>query len=285
MPIPRVLALLLSALLLCLCLPKPTSALPRIVPLYAAFTEILVALDCQDALVARTQTDTQPSLASLPVIGTHMQPNLERLVALKPDIVLQLAGRSLAHAQAERLRSLGIRVEELDLATFSDIFAVTERLGALLGRKDKASALVDGWKKRLHEAKALRPKKTYRLFFEVRYPGLLAAGRDNIVNSIIALSGGVNVVGHPKKLVRLGEETVFALDPDVYVVQKGPMNPNPLPFADRPGFDRLAAIAKGHTLLVREELFSRPGPASIEAVMTLSTYLHALEVSESEAKR
>ena len=112
------------------------------------------------------------------------------------------------------------------------------------------------------------------VFFEVRYPNLLGAGEGSILTDIIRASGGENcLAGHPDKLVRLSEETLIGLDPDIYLVQEGAMNKNPLPPAERAHFRSLKAVRRGGVLVVPESLFSRPGPSSITATEQLGAFI------------
>ena len=122
----------------------------RVIALYGAFNEIFLALGAGDLLVARTAADGNlPELAVLPAIGTHMRPNAELVLAQQPDVVLQLEGRSEAQTQTENLRSLGLKVLTFEVNSFERLFEVTETLGRLAGREDKAQVLVNGWKGRV----------------------------------------------------------------------------------------------------------------------------------------
>ena len=153
-----------------------------------------------------------------------MRPNAELVLAQQPDVVLQLEGRSEAQTQTENLRSLGLKVLTFEVNSFERLFEVTETLGRLVGREDKAQALVDGWKSRVQALRSRNAgKPVTRVFYEVRYPNLLAAGRGGISSEILALAGGENVVSDGKKLVRYSEESLIAADPDAYIIQKGPM--------------------------------------------------------------
>lgn len=248
----------------------------RIIPLYGAFAELLLALDARDLLVARTQADAHiPALATLPAVGTHMRPNAECIVAQRPDLVIQLAGREDARLQTAHLRSLGLTVLHFSLNSFADMFAVTETLGRLTDRARQAQALIRHWQERLQAVQIRHAgKKPVRLFYEVRYPNLLAAGGKSIIAEIIALAGGVNVVSQDKKLVRYNEESLVAADPDAYIIQKGPMNPAPVPLSQRPHYQNLRAVRHGRVLVVPEAHFARPGPQAVDAVEELSQWLH-----------
>ena len=248
----------------------------RVIALYGAFNEIFLALGAGDLLVARTAADGNlPQLAALPAIGTHMRPNAELVLAQRPDVVVQLEGRSEAQTQTENLRSLGLNVLTFEVNSFERLFEVTLTLGQLAGREREASALVSGWKRRLEALRSRAAgKPAVRVFYEVRYPNLLAAGRGGISSEILALAGGENVVTDSKKLVRFSEEALIAADPDVYLIQQGPMNPAPTPLAERDHYKGLGAVRGGRELVVDEERFARPGPRALDAAEELANWLH-----------
>ena len=247
----------------------------RVIALYGAFNEIFLALGAGDLLVARTAADGNlPELAALPAIGTHMRPNAELVLAQRPDVVVQLEGRSEAQTQTENLRSLGLNVLTFEVNSFERLFEVTQLLGQLVGREQAATALVNGWKGRLQALRSSSAGKPGpRIFYEVRYPNLLAAGRGGISSEILALAGGENVVTDSKKLVRFSEEALIAADPDVYLIQQGPMNPAPTPLDERDHYKGLRVVREGRVLVVDEDRFARPGPRALDAAEELAGWL------------
>ena len=100
---------------------------------------------------------------------------------------------------------------------------------------------------------------------------MLAWGKSGIVNEIIEAAGGVNVIEQPKKLVRISEEILFQKEPDVYIIQQGPMNPIPQALEERPAFKNLHSAQK--VLIVDERKFARPGPNSVESAEILHDFL------------
>jgi iron complex transport system substrate-binding protein len=249
-------------------LPAPAS---RVIALYGAFNEILADLGREDILVARTSADElPPSLAAKPSIGTHLRPNAELILGLRPDLVIQLGGRDEALESVRFLEERGLSVAVFTIETFDQLFSVTQRLGILTASQDQATARVTAMREELErvqaQARAVRP----RIFFEARYPNLLAAGQGSMVTEIISRAGGENCVTAPDKLVRLGEEEVLRLAPDIYLMQKGPMNPQPMPMAERPLFRTLDCLQADQVFVVEQGLFSRPGPRSLEAVRQLA---------------
>ena len=247
----------------------------RIIPLYAALSDTLLALGLDKQIIARTVSDDILP-ASLPAVGTHMRPNPELMTALKPDLVVQLEGRSEAGLAAQSLARLGIPVARFRISSFEELFSCIERLGVLCGREQEAASLVAGMRERLKAAKEQAPQNapTPSVFFEVRYPNLLGAGAGSMLSDIIIVAGGENSLKkHPDRMVRLSEEMLVSLDPDIYLVQQGPMNKNPSPPEQRAHFSSLGAVRNGFVFFVPEARFSRPGPQSVTAVEELAGIL------------
>ena len=257
----------------------------RIIALYGAYNEILAGMGLESRLVGRTKADVSPpSIVSRPSIGTHMRPNIEMVIGLRPDLIIQGAGRKEAMMPVNQLLNEGLTVAVFNPTGFSDLFSVIERIGVLVGEQSTAMNLVAALRGRLDTvAKRLaatpsRPK----IFFEVRYPDILSAGTNSMVNDIIERAGGSNCVSVNKKLVRMSIETLIACNPDFYVVQQGPMNRNPVQPAERPHFTVLQAVRNGRVMTVDEQVFSRPGPRSVEAVEQLAAFLHPRVMSEDK---
>lgn len=227
--------------------------------------------------MGRTKTDRLPrSIVSKPSIGTHMRPNVEMVVALKPDLIVQGGGRRDAMIPVNQLRSQGLPVAVFTPSSFKDLFSVIQKLGVLTGVADRAADLTARMKQRLKAVndRVKRAESTPSVFFEVRYPNLLAAGRASIVNDVIEAAGGRNCVSRDKKLVRLNMEALIQWSPDYYVVQEGAMNRSPANPAERPHFRVLDAVVNNRVLFVDEQIFSRPGPRSVDAVEQLSRFIH-----------
>ncbi|MFW5487940.1 MAG: ABC transporter substrate-binding protein [Desulfovibrio sp.] len=261
------------------CLDAPAR---RIAPLYAAISEILDGLDRCNTVVVRTRGDDLACLHDVPAAGTHLRPNLELILGLQPDLAVQMTGRKKALLPVAQLREQGIPTAVFQVHNFEDLFRVIERIGVLTDSSPRAQELVQSMRQRLDAihtrvAKLPRPK----VFYEVRYPNLLGAGRNSMVNAVIEQAGGSNILQQDEKLVRLNEEVLLAADPDVYLVQQGPMNPTPQPPAQRDHFKELKAVSNGRVLMVKERLYSRPSSRSVDAVEQLSRFLHPAAFSQA----
>ncbi|NCC25973.1 MAG: ABC transporter substrate-binding protein [Deltaproteobacteria bacterium] len=257
----------------------------RIVPLHGGLAEILLALGAGDRIVARTDADQDvPGLADLPSIGTHMRPGVERVVHLRPDLVVQMDGRDEARESVQALESLGLTVAVFRAADMDGLMRTLDRLGTLTGTQARACDLADSWQARLKAVEIrVADRPPVPLVFEVRYPNLLVAGDQGMTADIIRRAGGRNLVTEPAKLVRLGEETLVALAPEAYVTLTGPMNPCPIRLPDRPHFRTLPAVRHNRVLNVDQLACVRPGPRNIEAVEELAAFLHP-SISTGEAR-
>ena len=249
----------------------------RVIALYGAFNEILDGLGRANVIVARTNADALPaSIKRLPVIGTHMRPNTEAVLAQKPDLVLQLAGRKEASLPVEALRKHGLNVAMFHVSTFAELFSVIRRVGVLTGAEAQAEDMVRGMEARLAALDAAMAATTERprVFFEVRSPNMFSVGQGSLVTEIIRRAGGVNCVEDRARFARLSEEEVIRLAPQAYLIQRGPMNPAPLPLTQRPRLRGLPAATTGRAWFVDEMKYSRPGPRNVDAVEELSLLLH-----------
>lgn len=249
----------------------------RIISLYGAYSEILFAIGAGDKLVARTRADRfPPSILDKPSVGTHLRPNMELVLGLQPDLIIHAVGRKHGHEVIRQIQQKGFTVAVFQPRNFAELFSVIDRLGILTGEEANAQLLVNGQSSRLRQIdlRLAKSKDRPKVFFEVRYPNLLGAGQGSIINDVILKAGGLNCLPNEKKLVRINIETLIDYDPDVYVVQKGPMNRNPGSPESRPNFQVLKAVQQGRVFFVDEYVFSRPGPRSVEAVEKLAAYLH-----------
>ncbi|MDY0226659.1 MAG: ABC transporter substrate-binding protein [Desulfomicrobium apsheronum] len=246
----------------------------RIIALYGAFNEILADMGRENLLIARTASDDlPPSIAGKPSIGTHLRPNAELIIGLAPDLVLQLGGRGEAMEPVRFLEKRGLKVAVFDLENFDQLFSVMERLGTLTASTDQATERIHFMRSELARIEAQNRPPRPKIFFEARYPTLLAAGQGSMASEIIFKAGGENCVAAPDKLVRLGEEELLRLAPDIYLMQAGPMNPSPVPMTDRSLFRTLECVNSGQVHVVDQKVFSRPGPRSLEAVRQLSNII------------
>jgi len=187
----------------------------------------------------------------------------------------------------KRLEAARVPVAMFAPHDFAGLFNTITRLGGLTGQTEAADALNRSMQAKLADvAQRVAGRVRPRVFFEVRELNLLAAGQASLVNDIITRAGGENIVTSPQKLTLYSLEALIQVNPEVYIIQKGPMNRSPDNIYKRPYFMELKAVKAHRVLVVSESLYSRPGPRSAEAVEELARFLHpeAWEKQKTKAR-
>lgn len=236
----------------------------RIVSLMPSLTETVCALDACNRLVGIDRHANWPAqVKGLPQVGGIDDANIERIVALKPDLVL-LRPRSRA---AEPLERLGIKVLALDAKTHADMRRVMETVARATGRPGAGEAFWRGLDARLNAARARVPLgwQGRRVYFEV-HGGVAAASESSFIGETLARLGLANAVpGTLGPFPKMSPEFVVRADPDVLMVSAlGEIST----MASRPGWSAMAAIQRGRVCSfasARFDLMMRPGPRLDEA--------------------
>lgn len=173
-----------------LLLPRPPR---RIVSLVPSATEILLALEAADRIVARTEYDSVPALEELPSVGGGLHPNLERLVAMDPDLVIRFAGPSDRETPA-RLTELGIPHLAVRPDGIEDVRRIVRLLGrvtAAPGRADSLVARMDSTLSTVRARVESRPPRQVAFVLGGSPPWV--AGPGTFVDELLRVAGGRNV--------------------------------------------------------------------------------------------
>lgn len=258
----------------------------RIVSTAPSITEMLYALGLGDRVVGVTTYCHYPPEARLkPKIGAYLRPDLEAVVALRPDLVI-LAGR-LTNL-AEKLPAFSIPTLELEHQTIAGIYDSLSVIGRRAGAEAAAERRVAAIKKDLdqvHARLAARPKRS-AMFIVGRTPGtiqdLIAAGRATFLNELIEIAGGDNifkdaVAAYPK----VAREEVFARRPEV-IIDMGEMADTDRVTEEQKKkvvelwnkFSILPAVRSRRVYAVASDIFVVPGPRVAEAARALSRMIH-----------
>ncbi len=256
---------------------KIPQAVGRIVSLAPSLTETIYALGAQDRLVGVTDYCDYPPEAQLkPKIGGPINPNLEQLVALKPDLVL--VTKSLNRRETvEALDRLGIATYATDPHTVEGMLASTARLAELIGAREQGEALVAGLRARLAELKRLlATHPARRVLFVVWREPLISIGRDTFLADALRLAGAESVVDTSQDWPRLALEEVVRLQPDYLVFASSHADERERNFEalrERPGWRSLEAVRQ-RRLAVISDAVNRPSPQLVAAIEELARQLH-----------
>ena len=242
----------------------------RIVSLLPSLTEMVCALDrCQHLVGVDRYSNFPASVRALPKLGGGLDPSVEAIVALRPDVVL-LATSSPAMA---RLESLGIKVIALEPKTHADVRRVLTVLGQLLSVPDAQRVWRELDEGLFMVAKSLPHKspKT-QVYFEVN-SGPYAAGEASFIGETLTRLGVANIV--PAALgtfPKLNPEFVVRANPDVILVGDSQFEG----MAQRPGWSGMRAIqAKRVCFFTPEQsdMIVRPGPRMLDAARLIAQCL------------
>ncbi|MHB1248672.1 MAG: ABC transporter substrate-binding protein [Polaromonas sp.] len=245
----------------------------RIVSLLPSLTESVCALEQCQRLVGVDRYSTYPaSVRRLPVLGGGLDPNIEGIVALKPDVVL-LATSSRA---GFRLESLGIPVVALEPKNHADVRRVLKQLGMLLDVPDATGGerlwrVIDAGVSAAAQSLSAKAKNT-RVYFEVSR-GPYAAGESSFIGETLSRLGVKNVV--PAALgpfPRLNPEFVVRANPDLMMIGNRAMQAM-VPY---PGWSGIKAVREQRICVFSPEetdVLVRPGPRMAEAARIMAQCL------------
>lgn len=244
----------------------------RIVSVLPSLTETVCELGACGRLVGVDRYSNHPaSVRSLPQVGGGMDPNIEAIVALKPDVVLM----SKASRGAERLEALGVKVVALEPRTAVDVQRVMAKVGDVLAVPDaqRVWRAIDAGVSAA--AQSLPPEaRRKRVYFEVSR-GPYAAGTTSFIGEILQRLGVRNVVGPELgPFPRINPEYVVRADPDLILI--GELNAQGL--AQRPGWAGLRAIREDRICVftaAEADVLLRPGPRMAEAARLLARCIAA----------
>ena len=244
----------------------------RIVSLAPAGTEIAFALGLGDKVVGVTSYDDYPSqVASITKVGDFAGPNVEAVAAAKPDLILATSG-----VQADvvtKLEALGATVVVLDPQTLDGVYADIAAVGKATGTSAKANDVVSGMKADVQSIQAsVAGSPTVSAFIEIGQNPLFTAGKGTLMDELITLAGGTNVVTQPG-YVSYSSEQLIKADPQVYFATKGSSS-DPTAIEKRPGFSALSAVKNKRVVILDDSLVSRGGPRIVDGLKQIALGLH-----------
>lgn len=243
----------------------------RVVSLMPASTELLFALGGGARLVGRTRWCDYPAQAlAVPSVGDGLAPNIEAVLAARPDLVLLYRSPSNAQA-AERLRSLGIAVLEIAIDRQADFDRDARLVARAIGRPEAGDSLVAAVTAGLTAASAPVGTGPTVLALAWNDPPI-AIGGGSFLDEIIRRAGARNLFGdqaRPSFVVSI--EAVVARNPDL-ILAVGDEEPA---FARRPEWQVVPAVRSRRFVRVSGSMFNRPGPRIAAAVSALRAAIDA----------
>jgi len=249
----------------------------RLVTLAASLTEIVFDLGLGNRLVGVAQfSDYPPAAKKLPKVGSYIAPDLEKIVALRPDLCLAIKDGNPRQV-VDRLQSLGIPVYVVDPRNLPEVIATLKAIGHLLGAGARADELAATLNRRYQRIKNLtaQAKHRPRVFLQIGLAPIVSAGSHTFLNELITTAGGVNLAAGKTPYPRFSIEEVLARQPQVIIITS--MARGGAFEQVKAGWERWRNIpaARNHRIfLVDSDLVDRPSPRLLDGLEVLFRLIH-----------
>jgi iron complex transport system substrate-binding protein len=240
----------------------------RIVSLAPSNTETLYLIGAGELLVGATRYDDYPPQArGLPRVGGFLDVDIERVLALDPDLVL--AAGFQANGPGRRLRALGVPVFTVEPRDAAATIDRVEVIGTLVGRAEEARRVAAGLRARLDAVQravaraSVRPRVLLMLSRD-----LFTVGPGSFAHDLIVRAGGDNIaadagVPYPQ----ISDETVILRDPQIIFIGGHQTLTRLGDLRLRPGWAEVSAVRAGRVVVLEDpDIASRPGPRIIDAL-------------------
>jgi iron complex transport system substrate-binding protein len=248
----------------------------RVISLIPSATETIIALGATDRIVGRTRYDVAHEVDSVPSVGGGLDPSVEAIVALHPDVVIGWTDDKRRVIRT-RLAALHVPVFSLRTQDTSDVFRGIRNLGALLGRDSAATVLAASIRATLDDVRRAVADRPQRNVMFVIYPDPpMTAGPGTFIDQLISVAGGRSVFSDLREpWPTLSMEEVVRRQPDLLIIPQGEFKANAIEqFRSRHGWRDLIAVRAGAIATVSANLTQRPGANIGEAARALQAAIH-----------
>jgi len=250
---------------LLLALSCPALAALRVVSLAPSLSEIVVELDSADLLVGALDAGERPAaIASVPSVGRYGQLDMERLLSLKPDLLLLWPG-SVGAGQRDQLKRLNIPTFVAEPHTLTQLAAQIEAIAEQLGRPERGAKRAAELREQLNVLRQrYRRDVPLRVFYQVWDKPLYTVGGGQIISDALEVCGARNVFADldlPAPQVSI--EAVLQRDPEVIVAA------DQAQLEAWTAWPQVAAVRQGRLLLVADKGLERPSGQMISATAKL----------------
>jgi iron complex transport system substrate-binding protein len=252
----------------------------RIVSLSPSITEIVYGLGAwKDVVGVTIYSDFPPEAKNLPKVGGWVNPNLESILSLKPDLVIMIEDQDKIFG--DKIRNIGIKTLSVESNnTIKDISDSISKIGQALGKKEKANKLIESLYSELEKIRT-RVKNTHSkkvLFIVGRNPGTLediyVIGKRGFIDEIITLTGGENVVRTDRFSIKISKEAIISLNPEVIVeVNHEKISKNEA-LKVWEGLKEVSAIKNKEFYIITDTTLLHPSQRIVEGARILAEILH-----------
>lgn len=249
----------------------------RIISLSPSNTEILFALGLGDRVVGVTNVCNYPPEAKeKEKIGGYSNPSLEKIINLKPDLILATFGNP--GKLIDQLKKFDLPVVGLNPKTIEEIFGSIELVGKITDKEEKALELVENLRGRTEKVLAKTEKLTQeqrpRVLYVVWYKPLWTAGSGTFIDELIQKAGGINIAGDLSGWPKMSLEAVIEKNPEIIIVGEG--HPGGLieTVKAESTLSETDAFKNNKIFIIDADIVSRTGPRIIDALEEMAKIIH-----------
>jgi iron complex transport system substrate-binding protein len=247
----------------------------RVITLAPNLTEIVFAVGGGDRLVGNTTyCDYPPEAKSIAKVGDSLQPSLERIIALRPQVVL-ISTASQLEVFTRQLQNQNIAVFVTDPHDLEGVFRSIEHVGNILGQTEQTTLLLKQLRERTSAVEqAVKAAKPVRVFYQVSAEPLYTIGKDAFVTDLIRRAGAVSVTAEvPGAWPKFSSESALAAKPEAIILPTG----GSMGAANSSVTDALRnspAALTGRVYKINDDYLARPGPRLVDGLEALARALH-----------
>lgn len=248
----------------------------RIISLAPNITETLFALGLGERVVGVTTYCDFPAEAKVKEkIGDTLKPNLERIIALKPDLVL-ISTASQLEKITRQLDQLSIPVFITNPKTVAEVIASIKKLGEITGTTARAEEITSAMQTKI--TAPLQQKENQpppKVLYILQLSPLITAGKNTFINDLIKIAGGQSISGEETAdYPQFSRETAIARAPDVIIVPESHGSELVSVAAIEHDFAITPAVKNHRVVGVNPDLIDRPGPRIVDGLEALRKAIH-----------
>lgn len=257
----------------------------RVISLAPSITEIIFGLEQSHRLKGvTTYSDFPPEAENLPKVGSYVHLDLEKIVALKPDLCIAIKDGN-PRAIAQRLETLKIPVYAVDPNNLDTVMITVLEIGNLLDAKEQANRLVSNMQGRIQKVKALVATTERRpgVFFQIGVSPIVSVGTDTFIHELIVIAGGINLAAGSLPYPRFSREQVLALSPEMIIITsmaRGAIFEEVK--AEWEQWPNMPAVRNRRIFIEDSNFFDRPTPRLVDGLELLMRLIHPEFVEKSQ---
>ena len=242
----------------------------RLITLAPSNAEIVDSLGCFERVIAcETSSDVPEAYRDIERLGPDLNPDLDRVAALAPDLIISSLSVPGMERVVTRLRTLGLTQLVLAPRSVDEVIAEIKRVARFLDVPLRGEAVIEDMERQRTALLARRPSSPRRVYLEWWPKPMFTPAQACFSNELISLAGGVNVFkDRLGASVQIDVEALIAADPEVCFVSwcgvpEHKLDPRRL--IDRAGLEMLPSAQRGRVYAIDEAFTGRPGPRMLEA--------------------